>query len=371
MKLLFWFSLFVIFYAYLLYPVWLLLRAKLKPKPVSPKPLFLKVSIVVAVHNGEKYLEQKLQNLQRLDYPTDLVEIVVVSDGSTDRTNEILRSSANPSLRTILLPEHAGKAEALNRAIAISAGDVVVFMDVRQRVAADSVKLLVENFSDASVGCVSGELVLGDGEESTQRGIGSYWKMEKSIRQWECASSSTVGATGAIYAARRTLIPQLPGGLILDDVFIPIAVARRRLRVIFEPKALAWDDLPSRPKQEFQRKVRTLFGNYQLLRLAPWLLTAANPLRFEFISHKLCRLAVPFALIAAILASVFLPGFIYKLPLAAAIGVGALGILAVVRLPLGMASRLTDLALAFVLLNTAAIVAFFYFATGKKQVWVH
>ena len=148
-------------------------------------------------------------------------------------------------------------------------------------------------------------------------------------------------------------------------------VARRGARVIFEPRALAWDDLPSNPKQEFRRKVRTLFGNYQLLRLSPWLLTAANPLRFEFVSHKLCRLAVPFALIGLILSSVFLSGFIYRLPLAAAIGVGALGTLAFVRAPVRIASRLADLALAFVLLNTAAIVAFFYFAVGKKRVWAH
>ena len=230
----------------------------------------------MAVRNGENDLARKLQNLQELDYPADLVEIVVVSDGSTDRTNEILGNFASSSLRSILLPEHVGKAEALNRAVEISSGDIVVFMDVRQRVAIDSVRRLVENFADARVGCVSGELVLSDGEESTQRGVGSYWKIEKSIRQWESASGSTVGATGAIYAVRRSLVPQLPAGLILDDVFIPMEVARRGARVIFEPRALAWDHLPARPKQEFRRKVRTLFGNYQLLRVCPWLLSATE-----------------------------------------------------------------------------------------------
>jgi biofilm PGA synthesis N-glycosyltransferase PgaC len=140
--------------------------------------------------------------------------------------------------------------------------------------------------------------------------------------------------------------------------------------VIFEPEALVWDHLPANPRQEFRRKVRTLFGNYQLLRVAPWLLSSANPLRFEFVSHKLCRLAVPFALLGLILSSVFLSGFLYRLPLVAAIGVGTLGALALVRIPLSSVSRLSDLALAFVLLNTAAVVAFFYFAVGKKRVWV-
>jgi biofilm PGA synthesis N-glycosyltransferase PgaC len=370
-KLLFWFSLSFVFYTYLLYPGWLFLRSRLKPKPVNPKPFFPKISIVMAVRNGENYLEQKLHNLQQLDYPQELVEVLIVSDGSTDRTNDILREFDDSRVRSIYLPVHSGKAEALNRAIEVTSGAIVVFMDVRQRIATDSVTTLVGNFSDPAVGCVSGALMLKGAEETSPRGVGSYWEMEKAIRYWESVGGSTVSATGALYAVRRNLVPHLPAGLILDDFFIPLAVARSGARVIFEPRALAWDNLSSRPRQEFRRKVRTLFGSYQLVRLAPWLLTTANPLRFEFISHRLCRLAVPFALIGVTLASTFLPGFIYRVPLAAAIGIGALGSLSLVRVPLGVASRLTDLALAFLLLNTAAIIAFFYFAIGKKQVWVH
>jgi cellulose synthase/poly-beta-1,6-N-acetylglucosamine synthase-like glycosyltransferase len=324
----------------------------------------------MAARNEEKHLEEKLHNLQQLDYPRALVDTLVVSDGSTDRTHDILTNFADSRVRSILLPAQGGKAEALNRGLEAVKGDIVVFMDIRQRVATDSIRTLVESFADPSVGCVSGALTLGDGEETSPKGVGSYWKMEKTIRCWESASGSAVGATGALYAVRRSLVPRLPAGLILDDVFIPMEVARTGARVIFEPHALAWDSLPSSPKQEFRRKVRTLFGNYQLLRLAPWLVTAQNPLRFEFVGHKLSRLVVPFALIGIILASVFLSGFLYRIPLAATIGVGVLGVLAFVRVPLGIVSRLSHLALAFVLLNTAAIVAFFYFALGKKQVWV-
>jgi cellulose synthase/poly-beta-1,6-N-acetylglucosamine synthase-like glycosyltransferase len=337
---------------------------------VRSKPIFPKISIIIAVRNEGKHLEGKLRNLQQLDYPRELVETLVVSDGSTDQTNDILSKVVDSRVRSILLPAHSGKAEALNRAIEAVKGDIVVFMDARQRVAIDSLKTLVESLADPTVGCVSGALMLGDGEETSPRGVGSYWKLEKAIRYWESTGGSAVGATGALYAVRRSLVPHLPMDLILDDVFIPMEVARRGARVIFEPRALAWDSLPANPKQEFRRKVRTLFGNYQLLRMAPWLLTTKNPLRFEFVSHKVCRLAVPFALIGVILSSVFLSGFIYRLPLTAAIGVGTLGALAFARVPLGIASRLTDLALAFVLLNMAAIVAFFYFAVGRKRVWV-
>jgi cellulose synthase/poly-beta-1,6-N-acetylglucosamine synthase-like glycosyltransferase len=370
-KLLFWLSLLLVFYAYLLYPAWLYIRTRLRPRPVERRPIFPGVSIIIAARNEENWLEEKLQNLQQLDYPRELVETIVVSDGSTDRTNDILSSFGDPRVRSILLPVQGGKAEALNRGLEVAKGDVVVFMDARQRIANDSIKTLVESLADPSVGCVSGALTLVDGESTSPKGVGSYWEMEKAIRSWESTSGSAVGATGALYAVRRSLVPHLPTGLILDDVFIPMEVARTGARVIFEPHALVWDSLASGPKQEFRRKVRTLFGNYQLLRVAPWLLSAKNPLRFEFVSHKLSRLAVPFALIGMILASVFLSGFIYRLSLLAAIGVGALGVLAFVRVPLGVVSRLTHLALAFLLLNTAAIVAFWYFAIGKKQVWVN
>jgi biofilm PGA synthesis N-glycosyltransferase PgaC len=370
-KLVFWLLIFIVFYTYLLYPSWLFLRARLYPRPVRWKPIFPRISIVIAVRNGEECLEEKLHNLQQLDYPGELTETLIVSDGSTDRTNDILSTFSDSRVRSFLLPAHGGKAEALNRAIEAVNGDIVIFMDSRQRVATDSIKTLVESFADSAVGCVSGALMLGDGTETSLRGVGSYWKMEKAIRYWESLGGSTVGATGALYAVRRSLVPHLPTGLILDDVFIPMEVARRGARVIFEPRARAWDSLPSNRKQEFRRKVRTLFGNYQLLRMSPWLLTAANPLRFEFISHKLCRLAVPFALIGMIVPSFFLSGFIYRLPLAAIVGLGTLGALSFLRVPMGIASRLTDLALAFVLLNTASVVAFFYFAVGKKGVWVH
>jgi biofilm PGA synthesis N-glycosyltransferase PgaC len=366
--MLFWLSLLLICYAYLLYPFCLMLRARLRQQPVSKQPFFPRVSIVMAVRNEARYLEEKLKSLQRLDYPPDLLEVIVVSDGSIDRTTEIL--TAIESVEAIVLPSAVGKADALNRGIAAATGEVLVFMDARQRIDNNSVRMLAENFADPAVGCASGALVLGSGEENSPRGVGSYWKLEKAIRNWESESGSVVGATGALYAVRRSLVSGLPSGTILDDVLIPMEVARQGGRVILDLRALAWDNLPPNPQREFRRKVRTLFGNYQLLHIAPWLLTSANPLRFEFISHKVVRLAVPFALICMILMSALLTGFVYRLPLLMAIGVAALGVLSYVRVPLGSASRVTDLALAFVLLNTAAVVAFVYFTIGKKEVWV-
>ncbi len=371
MKLIFWLSVFLVLYAYFLYPLWLFLRSRIRPRSVHREPILPTISIIIAARNEEVRLQEKLNDLRDLDYPAELIETLVVSDGSTDGTNDILLNQTDPRVRSILLPAHFGKAEALNRAIPTVEGEIVVFMDARQRIAGDSVRTLVESFADPAVGCVSGALILEGGEETAPRGVGSYWEMEKAIRYWESTGGSVVGATGALYAVRRSLLRGLPAQLILDDVLIPMTVARSGARVIFEPRALAWDNLSSSPTQEFHRKVRTLFGNYQILRLAPWLLTAANPLRFEFVSHKLSRLAVPFALFGIILASIFLPGPIYRLPLVAAVVVVALGALGLVDVPVGIVSRLSHLALAFVLLNTAALLAFCYFAVGKKEVWVH
>lgn len=370
MKVVFWFSAYLVAYTYLLYPAWLLLRVRLRPRPVVRGPFFPTVTIVIAARNEAKHLDQKLRNLQRLDYPRDLLQIIVVSDGSTDGTNDILKNCRDSGIQSIFLPVRVGKAEALNHAIEAARGDVIVFMDARQRIESDSLKILTENFADRSVGCASGALMLEDGAPNSPRGVRSYWNLEKAVRRCESSSGSAVGCTGALYAARRLLLPRLPAGLILDDVFIPMEISRLGARVIFDERALVWDQLPSSSRKEFRRKVRTLFGNYQLLRLAPWLLTSANGLRFEFISHKLCRLVVPFALIAMILASAVLSGFVYRLPLLLAVGIVTLGALSFARVPLGIGSRATNLAFAIVLLNTAAIVAFLYFSAGKKQVWV-
>jgi biofilm PGA synthesis N-glycosyltransferase PgaC len=367
-SVLFWLSIVLILYTYAVYPGWLFLRTRMYPRHVHRKVIFPQVSILIAVRNEESHLAGKLENLRALNYPKEQIEIAIVSDGSTDRTNNILNASAGSTTRLVILETHVGKAVALNRAMAITCADIVVFMDARQRIGKDSLKALVENFADPAVGCVSGALILGDVRDTSPRGLRSYWEMEKAIRYLESGSGSTVGATGAFYAVRRDLVPYLPEGLILDDLFIPMEVARRGPRVIFEPRALVWDSLPSHPKQEFPRKVRTLFGNYQLLRMAPWLLSAKNPIRFEYISHKLCRLIVPFALIGIILSSCFLSGF-YRIPLVMLIGVGALGVLAFVRVPVRILSLVTDMAITFVLLNTAAIVALFYFSVGKKEVW--
>jgi biofilm PGA synthesis N-glycosyltransferase PgaC len=367
----FWWSVALIAYTYVGYLVWLWMRARISPWPQLRGAYEASVSVVMVVRNEQEVLENKLRNLLELDYPGEEWQVVVVSDGSTDRTEAILRGYANhPRVRLVMNQFSSGKACGLNDAIAWAEGEVVVFTDARQKIEASAICRLVENFADPNVGSVSGELMLGDFDSGeVVRGMGLYWKIEKAIRELESASGSVVGATGALYAVRRNLLVPLPERTILDDVYLPMHVVRQGSRVIFDTRARAWDVPSLGAPREFRRKVRTLSGNYQLLQLAPWLLSGANPILFEFISHKLMRLIVPFALLLALLSSMWLAYPFYRFALVVQLAFYGLALLGMLRLKSGTFSRVADAALTFVVLNAAAAVAFTHFVTGRKTVW--
>lgn len=372
MKWLFWGAAVLVFYTYAGYPLWLWLRARRFIAPVLRANCTPSVSVVMVVRNEEGVLRKKLLNLTLLNYPADKLEEVVVSDGSTDGTQAILSEfgAAEPRLRWMQNPEPRGKAAGLNDAIAAARGEIVIFTDARQQIEADAVRVLVENFADPAVGCVSGELMLGDPVQGErEKGMGMYWRVEKKIREMESASGSVIGATGAFYAARRELLAPVPEQILLDDVYIPLTILRQRKRVLFDARARAWDVADLGSSREFARKVRTLSGNYQLVQLAPWSLTAENPERFQFVSHKLLRLLSPFALAAVLISSFFLPQPIYRAALIAQLLLYGLSLMAISSLALGPLTRIADAALTFVVLNTAALVAFANFVTGRKVAW--
>ncbi len=373
MKWVFWVSAMVIAYAYVGYPLLLWVRSWWSPRPVMRGTATPPVSAVMVVRNEEAAIGAKLRNLLMLDYPPGQFEVVVVSDGSTDGTvaavSEFQKNDAR--VRAVVKPESRGKAAGLNDAIGAARGEVLLFTDARQPIEPGALRLLIENFSDPEVGAASGELMLGDpasGETGT--GMGLYWRVEKKIRELESASGSVAGATGAIYCARRELLAPLPEGTILDDVLLPMQVVRRESRVIFDSRARAWDSPDLGSSREFARKVRTLSGNYQLLQIAPWLLGSGNAIRFEFISHKLSRLVVPFALVALLVASLFLTAPFYRVALIAQLAFYGLSLVALGGMKIGPLARIADPARTFVVLNSAAMVAFVNFVTGRKAVWI-
>ena len=375
-KFVFWIAAALVGYSYLGYPAWLWLRSRWSPRPArrssGPSSATPTVSAVMVVRNEESVIARKLDNLLTLDYPQGNLEVIVVSDGSSDRTPAILASYARDSrVRALMKPEPHGKAAGLNDAIQLATGEVLLFTDARQQIESGALRFLIENFADPDVGAASGELMLGDPTSGeTGKGMGLYWRIEKEIRELESASGSVVGVTGAIYCARRNLIEPLPEGAILDDVLLPMQVVRQGFRVIFDSRARAWDAPYLGKGREFSRKVRTLTGNYQLLQIAPWLLSSQNAIRFEFVSHKLLRLASPFALLALLIASMFLPQPFYRAVLASQLAFYALSLAALAGVRIGPLSRIADPARTFVILNSAALVAFVNFVTGRKAIWV-
>jgi cellulose synthase/poly-beta-1,6-N-acetylglucosamine synthase-like glycosyltransferase len=302
----FWTAAFIVVYVYVAYPVLLALWARIAPRPVVHEPATPPVSIVVAARNEADRLAARLDNLLAQDYPKDRVQIVVVSDGSIDGTPEVLRRYGH-RIDTVYLPR-GGKARALNAGVARARHDVLVFADVRQHFAPDALRALVAPLADPSVGGVSGELVLDcetatPGDSGIGEGVGGYWKYEKWLRRQESLIGSTMGATGAIYALRRSLWQPLPADTILDDVLAPMRAVLASTRVVFAAGARAFDNAVSAPA-ELRRKIRTLAGNYQILWLEPRLLDPrANPVWLQYLSHKVGRLVVPYALVAMVISS--------------------------------------------------------------------
>jgi biofilm PGA synthesis N-glycosyltransferase PgaC len=369
MRLLFWICCALTSYAYIGYAVVLSVFARFHKRPVAKRKCTPTISIIIAARNEAMTLPVKLENIYNLDYPQELLEIIVASDGSTDRTAEILMA-AGPRVKPVLLGDSNGKAYALNQAVRQATGEILLFLDTRQTVDAAAVSELASCFADPEVGAVSGELLLESADGgSSKNALGLYWKIEKAVRKLESASGSVVGVTGAIYAIRRELYTEIPKGTILDDVFVPMTVAHLGKRVIFEPAAIARDRIFSEKGKEFSRKVRTLTGNYQLLRLAPWLISPSNPLLFRFISHKLLRLAVPLFLVLIVISTAVIPEPFYRLMFWLQVAFYGLAVAGALSSP-SLRFKPVAIANTFVMLNAAAALAFYSFVTGRKKLWL-
>lgn len=321
-----WGSVVVLIHVFIGYPLMMWLAARLSPRPVRKQSMTPTVTVVIAVHDGSAQIQSKLANLHALDYPHEHIEIVIACDGCRDDTAELAREYGDPRVRVLEFATRRGKAACLNDAIAQARGELLLLTDLRQKLSPKSLRELVANLADPSVGAVSGELQMENVHSGFAQGVDAYWRYEKLIRLSESRSGSTIGVTGALYAMRRSLFVPLPPGTVLDDVLIPMRVAAAGYRVVFEPRALAWDQPSQQPAEERRRKIRTLAGNYQLIQLAPWLLSPwSNPLWLRFVSHKLLRLLAPWLLLLLTLTTAMLATrhVMYALMLVALLGAAA------------------------------------------------
>ena len=365
MTVLFWSAIGLIAYIFAGYPLLLAVWSALRPRPWRRGSSEPNISIVIAAHNEAESVLQKIQNLLSLDYPNDRLEILIGSDGSTDGTAEQLLTISDSRVRVFIFPNRRGKPAVLNVLIPKAASDIVVLADVRQTFDVQALRALVCPFADQHVGAVTGELMLTAGASS-----GAYWHYEKFVRSRECIVDSTIVVTGAIYAIRKRLFESIPTDTIVDDLLIPLRIARQGYRVVFEREARAYE-LAAASRHEFKRKVRTLSGLFQLFARELWLF---NPLRnrlwWQTMSHKALRLLVAPLQVAAFVANIVLANgsVAYQFILVAQVLFYA-GAIAGWILPRNWRKPVAvSLPYVFCLLSSATVLAFLRWITHRQTV---
>jgi biofilm PGA synthesis N-glycosyltransferase PgaC len=350
------------------YPLLLRGMAARRALPIGKKRQLKRISILIAVHNGDRFLADKLDSVVRLDYPPELMEVYVLSDGSTDGTADIARRYADKGIQLLELPK-GGKPAALNAGILRSRGEILVLTDVRQVLEPGSVKELVACFADPTIGVVSGDLPMREGIDAEESNTSLYWRYERAIRINLGKLGSTFGATGPFYAIRRDLAPVMPVDTLLDDMYMPLAAYFRGYRVIVDETARAIE-YPFSVQGEFRRKLRTLAGNYQIMMQYPALLTPRNPMLFHFVSYKIGRLLLPWLFLGLLISSVGLPrpwAQILVTPQLGFYGLAALDL--VVPANSGM-RRLSAPARTVVTLLAAAALAVSVFFVPPHRLWI-
>jgi poly-beta-1,6-N-acetyl-D-glucosamine synthase len=359
-----------VIYPYIVYPLILAVLAVVCRRPVQrargPLP---SVSVVISAYNEEAAIKARLDELTWLLGKAGAeAELIVVSDGSTDHTAAIVRNYPSDLVRLIDLEVNEGKAEALSRGCAAAGNDILVFADARQSWAEDSLALLLENFADPNVGAASGDLIIDSSPGCRPNDVSLYWRYEKILRRLESGFASSVGVTGSICAVRRGLFRPIPRGTILDDVYWPLQVALLGYRVVHDWRVRAHDYLPKSQRQEFRRKLRTLSGNFQLLRRLPEaFLPWCNPVWYQLMSHKVARLVVPWALLGALLSSAALMDHpVYRTALHTQMALYAVGVAGLVG-SIRAHFRLASVAASFAMLNAAAWLAFWVWISGRAS----
>jgi len=287
------------------YPLLLALFPWRQGSPIAKDPNRLRlVTVLVPVYNGADFLRQKLESILSLDYPHELMEVLVISDGSTDATDAIAAEFSSAGVRLLRLAR-GGKAAALNAGIEQAKGEILFFTDVRQTLAPDSLRHLVACLADPTVGSVTGELHIVTGDRQEEIDMGLYWRYEVWARKQMTRIDSIFGATGCIYAMPRALVRPIPPDTLGDDAAFPLDAFFRGYRMILDIDAKAYDRA-SPLGSEFERRKRTLAGLWQTLVRRPELLGYRDRMWLHFVSHKVGRLALPWLTLLALISAFWL-----------------------------------------------------------------
>ena len=370
-KLIFWLSMSALGYTYVGYPLVLYLVSSVRPRSVRRGDVLPTVSVIITAYNEERDLRAKLSNTLALDYPKEKLEIIVASDCSTDRTDEIAREFAQSGVRLHRQTERLGKTAAQNAAVSVARGEIILFSDATTLYNADVLRLMVPSFADASVGCVAGRLIYVDpAKSSVGKGARSYWGYETFLKRHESRACSLIGASGCLYAVRRSAyLPLYPEAC--SDFLIATVMVEQGLRAIYEPDAVCTEETNRRADRELRMRVRVITQTYTDL----WRHRAMlSPLRSGFyavqlLSHKVLRYLVPFFLLTLFISTAVLAlhSLGFRLALAAQLFFYALAATGWLLERAGSASpRLFALPQYFMLTNLASLVACYQFLRGER-----
>ena len=373
-QIIFWLSILGVAYIFLGYPLLVFALSRLWPLRTRKSANLAPVSVVLVGYNEAVRLPAKIASVLASDDAHLIHELIVASDGSTDDTAAVIATVNDSRVRLIAFPERRGKPSVLSDVIPQCQSEVVVLLDARQELDRRAIAELAANFADETVGAVSGELVFrSEGDATTvSKGIGIYWRYEKFIRKCEGRFRSVPGATGALYALRRSLFRPIPPQTILDDVVIPMQAVAAGYRCLFEPAAIAFDHPSDSTTKESIRKRRTVAGAAQLIVNHPaWLLPWRNPIWFEFVSHKLLRLASPLLLLVAAVANGWLASHpIYAVLMMWHVAFYASALIGWWFQRAGRRSVLFGAQLMFVALNATTVVALWDALRGRfRATW--
>ena len=369
-EIIFWISAAALIYTYVGYPALIALISTLRPSRVRRSDFTPPLTIIITAYNEERALAGKLANTLALDYPRDQIEIIVASDCSSDRTDEIAQSFHNQGVILHRQPQRLGKTAAQNAAVEKARGEILVFSDATSLYAPDALRNIARNFADETVGCVGGRLVYVDpGNTHIGRGAKRYWGYETFLKRHESAAGSLIGVSGCLYAVRRSAYTLLYNEAC-SDFIIATKMVEQGLRSIYEPEAICTEETNQRQDNELRMRVRVIAQTFtDLWRHRPML----NPLRsglygIQLLSHKVMRYFVPFFLIALFAASAVLAA--YSLSYRAFFLAQSLGYLCGAMSWLlenfGVRSRVLALPHYFVLANVASVIAMFQFLRGER-----
>jgi cellulose synthase/poly-beta-1,6-N-acetylglucosamine synthase-like glycosyltransferase len=369
-EIVFWLSAAALFYTYAGYPLLVALVSTLRPLKVQRGDFEPTVSVIITAYNEERDLAAKLENTLALDYPLELLEIIVASDCSTDRTDDIAREFAGRGVRLHRQFERLGKTAAQNAAVEQARSEIILFSDATSLYQPNAVRAMMPSFADSSVGCVAGRLEYVDRSNSrVGRGARSYWNYETFLKRHESRVGSLIGASGCLYAVRRSAYIPLYHEAC-SDFIIATKMVEQNLRAVYEPNAVCTEQTNRQTDRELKMRVRIIAQTFTDL----WRHRAMlNPLRSGFygvqlVSHKVMRYLVPFFLIGLFVSSAVLaPGALtYRLIFAAQVAGYACPALAWMLDRVGIRSRLLALPQYFMLANLASLIACYQFLRGER-----